>query len=97
MKITNSLGEEIKDQFTAEWEQYKEDNLYEDDDYQTMVEMYNSFKEEWPQHHEDYYDAIIEEVDSIDEVEYITDGLDYHKYQEAEIILGNFIDDLNLV
>lgn len=96
MKITNSLAQEIKNQFLQEWKIYKENNLYEDDDLQTILETFNSFKEEWPQEHQDYYDAIIEETDSLDEVQYLTDQLDYPTYQEAELILGDFIDSINI-
>lgn len=95
MKITNSLAQEIKNQFLQEWEIYKENNLYEDDDLQTILETFDSFKEEWPQEHQDYYDAIIEETDSLDEVQYLTDQLDYPTYQEAELMLSDFIDNIN--
>lgn len=92
MKITNNLGNEIKELFLQNWKTYMEDNNIEkDEDYKDNLDAYI---EEWVPEHEDYYDAIIEEVDSIDEVEYLTDQLDYEKYQEAEAELYNFIETL---
>lgn len=92
MKITNNLGNEIKELFLQDWKAYMEDNNIEkDEDYETNLDAYI---EEWVPEHEDYYDAIIEEVDSLDEVEYLTDQLDYQKYQEAEAELYNFIETL---
>lgn len=92
MKITNSLAEIIKKEFLQDWKTYMEDNNIEkDEDYKDNLDAYI---EEWVPEHEDYYDAIIEEVDSIDEVEYLTDQLDYEKYQEAEAELYNFIENI---
>lgn len=92
MKITNNLGNEIKELFLQNWKTYMEDNNIEkDEDYKDNLDAYI---EEWVPEHEDYYDAIIEEVDSIDEVEYLTDQLDYEKYQEAEAELYNFIENI---
>lgn len=92
MKITSSLAETIKKEFLQDWKTYMEDNNIErDEDYKDNLDAYI---EEWVPEHEDYYDAIIEEVDSIDEVEYLTDQLDYEKYQEAEAELYNFIENI---
>lgn len=92
MTITNSLAETIKKEFLQDWKAYMEDNNIEkDEDYKDNLDAYI---EEWVPEHEDYYDAIIEEVDSIDEVEYLTDQLDYEKYQEAEAELYNFIENI---
>lgn len=92
MKITNTLANNIKQEFLQNWKDYKEyNNIEKDEDFDTNFE---SFKEEWVPEHENYFDAIIEEVDSLDEVEYITDQLDYTKYQKAEAELINFIDDI---
>lgn len=92
MKITNNLGNEIKELFLQNWKDYMEDNYIEkDEDYESNLDAYI---EEWVPEHEDYYDAIIEEVDSLDEVEYLTDQLDYQKYQKAEAELYNFIDNI---
>lgn len=92
MKITNNLAKVIKEEFLSDWYNYIEDNNIEkDEDYETNLDAYI---EEWVPEHEDYYDAIIEEVDSLDEVEYLTDQLDYQKYQEAEAELYNFIETL---
>lgn len=92
MKITNNLAKIIKEEFLQDWKDYKDrNNIEEDEDYKSNLD---SYIEEWVPEHEDYYDAIIEEVDSLDEVEYITDQLDYEKYQEAEAELYNFIENL---
>lgn len=92
MKITSNLAKVIKEEFLSDWHNYMEDNNIEkDEDYETNLDAYI---EEWVPEHEDYYDAIIEEVDSLDEVEYLTDQLDYQKYQEAEAELYNFIETL---
>ena len=92
MKITNNLAKVIKEEFLSDWHNYMEDNNIEkDEDYKNNLDAYI---EEWVPEHEDYYDAIIEEVDSLDEVEYLTDQLDYQKYQEAEAELYNFIETL---
>ena len=86
------VGNEIKELFLQNWKTYMEDNNIEkDEDYKDNLDAYI---EEWVPEHEDYYDAIIEEVDSIDEVEYLTDQLDYEKYQEAEAELYNFIENI---
>jgi len=92
MKITNNLAKIIKEEFLQDWKDYKDrNNIEEDEDYKSNLD---SYIEEWVPEHEDYYDAIIEEVDSLDEVEYLTDQLDYEKYQEAEAELYNFIENL---
>ena len=92
MKITNNLGNEIKELFLQDWKAYMEDNNIEkDEDYSDNLDAYI---EEWVPEHEDYYDAIIEEVDSLDEVEYLTDQLDYKKYQKAEAELYDFIENI---
>lgn len=92
MKITNNLAKVIKEEFLSDWYNYMEDNNIEkDEDYETNLDAYI---EEWVPEHEDYYDAIIEEVDSLDEVEYLTDQLDYEKYQEAEAELYDFIENI---
>lgn len=92
MKITNNLAKVIKEEFLSDWKTYREDNnIEEDEDYKTNLDAYI---EEWVPEHEDYYDAIIEEVDSLDEVEYLTDQLDYSKYQEAEAKLYDFIENI---
>ena len=92
MKITNNLAKIIKEEFLQDWKDYKDrNNIEEDENYKSNLD---SYIEEWVPEHEDYYDAIIEEVDSLDEVEYITDQLDYEKYQEAEAELYNFIENL---
>ena len=92
MKITNNLGNEIKELFLQDWKAYMEDNgIEKDEDYTDNLDAYI---EEWVPEHEDYYDAIIEEVDSLDEVEYLTDQLDYEKYQEAEAELYDFIENI---
>lgn len=92
MKITNNLANKIKQEFLQDWKNYKEyNNIEKDEDFDTNFE---AFKEDWVPEHENYYDAIIEEVDSLDEVEYMTDQLDYEKYQEAEAELISFIDDI---
>ena len=56
--------------------------------------MKEAYKEIWVTENEDFLDAIIENVDHLDEIEYLTDALDYETYQEAEVILNNFIDEL---
>lgn len=92
MKITNNLGNEIKELFLQDWKAYMEDNgIEKDEDYTDNLDAYI---EEWVPEHEDYYDAIIEEVDSLNEVEYLTDQLDYEKYQEAEAELYDFIENI---
>ena len=92
MKITSNLARIIKEEFLQDWKDYKDrNNIEEDENYKSNLD---SYIEEWVPEHEDYYDAIIEEVDSLDEVEYITDQLDYEKYQEAEAELYNFIENL---
>jgi len=92
MKITNNLAKIIKEEFLQDWKDYKDrNNIEEDEDYKSNLD---SYIEEWVPEHEDYYDAIIEEVDSLDEVEYLTDQLDYEKYQEAEAELYDFIENL---
>ena len=92
MKITNNLGNEIKELFLQDWKAYMEDNdIEKDEDY---IDNLDAYIEEWVPEHEDYYDAIIEEVDSLDEVEYLTDQLDYKKYQEAEAELYDFIENI---
>ena len=92
MKITNNLGNEIKELFLQDWKAYMEDNNIEkDEDYSDNLDAYI---EEWVPEHEDYYDAIIEEVDSLDEVEYLTDQLNYQKYQKAEAELYDFIENI---
>lgn len=92
MKITSNLARIIKEEFLQDWKDYKDrNNIEEDENYKSNLD---SYIEEWVPEHEDYYDAIIEEVDSLDEVEYLTDQLDYEKYQEAEAELYNFIENL---
>lgn len=91
MKITDSLKEEIKQQFESDWKNYAENNSIDFDD----TDSKEAFIEDWIQENQDYYDAIIEEVDSLDEVQYLTDPLDYETYQEAEIELSNFVNSLN--
>ena len=59
-----------------------------------QAENKEAYKEIWVTENEDFLDAIIENVDHLDEIEYLTDALDYETYQEAEVILNNFIDEL---
>ena len=92
MKITNNLAKAIKKEFLSDWYNYMQyNNIEKDEDYETNLDAYI---EEWVPEHEDYYDAIIEEVDSLEEVQYLTDQLDYTKYQKAEAELYNFIEKI---
>lgn len=91
MEITEILENEIKNKFYEDWQNYIDDNNIQLDDQEETKE---AFKEDWITENEDFLDAIIEGVDYLDEVQYLTDALDYEKYQEAETILMNFIDEL---
>lgn len=92
MKITNSLREEIRSQFLSDLSDYREYNL---DTADSSKELLKEYITDWCKEHQEYLDAIIEEVDSIDNVEYITDSLDYNLYREADQILLNFIDEID--
>ena len=98
MRLTKSLEEEIKNLFLEEWDQYVIDNHYDDLEYdyteEDKIVALESFAEEWIESHEDYLDAIIENADSLDEVEFETDHLDYTKYQEAEVILLDYLEEI---
>ena len=98
MRLTKSLEEEIKNLFLEEWDQYVIDNDYDDPEYdyteEDKIVALESFAEEWIESHEDYLDAIIENADSLDEVEFETDHLDYTKYQEAEVILLDYLEEI---
>lgn len=87
MEITEDLKQEIAKLFNEDWLNYCEYNDVDCLD----TDAKDIFKEQWLSEHEDYLDAIIEKVDSLEFVEYITDPLDYPKYQEAEQIFNNFV------
>ena len=87
MNLNDDLKEEISKQFNEDWSDYCERNDINEKDNESK----DIFKEEWLSNHEEYLDAIIEDVDSLENIEYITDPLDYEKYQEAQQIFNNFI------
>lgn len=91
MEISETLGNEIKNKFEEDWQDYIDENNIPKEEQAESKEVY---KETWVNENEDFLDAIIEGVDYLDEVEYLTDALDYETYQEAEVILIDFIDEL---
>lgn len=91
MQISETLGNEIKNKFEEDWQDYIDKNSIPEEE---QAENKEAYKEIWVTENEDFLDAIIENVDYLDEVEYLTDALDYETYQEAEVILNNFIDEL---
>lgn len=91
MQISETLGNEIKNKFEEDWQDYIDENSIPEEE---QAENKEAYKEIWVTENEDFLDAIIENVDHLDEIEYLTDALDYEIYQEAEVILNNFIDEL---
>lgn len=91
MQISETLGNEIKNKFEEDWQDYIDENSIPEEE---QAENKEAYKEIWVTENEDFLDAIIENVNYLDEVEYLTDALDYETYQEAEVILNNFIDEL---
>lgn len=91
MQISETLGNEIKNKFEEDWQDYIDENSIPEEE---QTENKEAYKEIWVTENEDFLDAIIENVDYLDEVEYLTDALDYETYQEAEVILNNFINEL---
>lgn len=91
MQISETLGNEIKNKFEEDWQDYIDENSIPEEE---QAENKEAYKEIWVTENEDFLDAIIENIDYLDEVEYLTDALDYETYQEAEVILNNFIDEL---
>lgn len=91
MQISETLGNEIKNKFEEDWQDYIDENSIPEEE---QAENKEAYKEIWVTENEDFLDAIIENVDHLDEIEYLTDALDYETYQEAEVILNNFIDEL---
>lgn len=91
MQISETLGNEIKNKFEEDLQDYIDENSIPEEE---QAENKEAYKEIWVTENEDFLDAIIENVDYLDEVEYLTDALDYETYQEAEVILNNFIDEL---
>lgn len=91
MQISETLGNEIKNKFEEDWQDYIDENSIPEEE---QAENKEAYKEIWVTENEDFLDAIIENVDYLDEVEYLTNALDYETYQEAEVILNNFIDEL---
>lgn len=91
MQISETLGNEIKNKFEEDWQDYIDENSIPEEE---QAENKEAYKEIWVTQNEDFLDAIIENVDYLDEVEYLTDALDYETYQEAEVILNNFIYEL---
>lgn len=91
MQISETLGNEIKNKFEEDQQDYIDENSIPEEE---QAENKEAYKEIWVTENEDFLDAIIENVDYLDEVEYLTDALDYETYQEAEVILNNFIDEL---
>ena len=91
MQIPETLGNEIKNKFEEDWQDYIDENSIPEEE---QAENKEAYKEIWVTENEDFLDAIIENVDHLDEIEYLTDALDYETYQEAEVILNNFIDEL---
>lgn len=87
MNLNNNLKSEIIEQFNEDWSNYCTYNDINLEDNESK----DIFKEEWLSNHEEYLDAIIEDVDSLEYIEYITDPLDYEKYQEAQQIFNNFV------
>lgn len=87
MNLNNNLKSEIIEQFNEDWSNYCTYNDINSEDNESK----DIFKEEWLSNHEEYLDAIIEDVDSLEYIEYITDPLDYEKYQEAQQIFNNFV------
>lgn len=87
MNLNNNLKSEIIEQFNEDWSNYCTYNDINSEDNESK----DIFKEEWLSNHEEYLDAIIEDVDSLEYIEYITDPLDYEKYQEAQQIFDNFV------
>ena len=87
MNLNNNLKSEIIEQFNEDWSNYCTYNDINSEDNESK----DIFKEEWLTNHEEYLDAIIEDVDSLEYIEYITDPLDYEKYQEAQQIFNNFV------
>ena len=88
MQISETLGNEIKNKFEEDWQDYIDENSIPEEE---QAENKEAYKEIWVTENEDFLDAIIENVDHLDEIEYLTDALDYETYQEAEVILNNFI------
>ena len=91
MQISETLGNEIKNKFEEDWQDYIDENSIPEEE---QAENKEAYKEIWVTENEDFLDAIIENVDYLDEVQYLTDPLDYETYQEAEVILNNFIYEL---
>lgn len=91
MQISETLGNEIKNKFEEDWQDYIDENSIPEEE---QAENKEAYKEIWVTENEDFLDAIIENVDHLDEIEHLTDALDYETYQEAEVILNNFIDEL---
>lgn len=91
MQISETLGNEIKNKFEKDWQYYIDENSIPEEE---QAENKEAYKEIWVTENEDFLDAIIENVDHLDEIEYLTDALDYETYQEAEVILNNFIYEL---
>ena len=91
MQISETLGNEIKNKFEEDWQDYIDENSIPEEE---QAENKEAYKEIWVTENEDFLDAIIENVDHLDEIEYLTDALDYETYQEAEVILNNFIYEL---
>lgn len=87
MNLNDNLKSEIIEQFNEDWSNYCTYNDINSEDNESK----DIFKEEWLSNHEEYLDAIIEDVDSLEYIEYITDPLDYEKYQEAQQIFNNFV------
>lgn len=80
-----------QNKFEEDWQDYIDENSIPEEE---QAENKEAYKEIWVTENEDFLDAIIENVDHLDEIEYLTDALDYETYQEAEVILNNFIDEL---
>ena len=60
MNLNDDLKEEISKQFNEDWSDYCERNDINEKDNESK----DIFKEEWLSNHEEYLDAIIEDVDS---------------------------------
>lgn len=77
MQISETLGNEIKNKFEEDWQDYIDENSIPEEE---QAENKEAYKEIWVTENEDFLDAIIENVDHLDEIEYLTDALDYKKF-----------------
>lgn len=64
MQISETLGNEIKNKFEEDWQDYIDENSIPEEE---QAENKEAYKEIWVTENEDFLDAIIEDEDEDDE------------------------------